>query len=66
MKRSRATPLSVRAARLLARLGRVRGLSDDEKALHALGAAATPEERWQLVQNHLRLFNCSAHSKRKA
>jgi hypothetical protein len=59
-------PLLERAAKMLARLKRVRGMSDDEKSVHALGLAATPEERWQLVQNHLRLFNCSARSKRHA
>ena len=59
-------PLPERAAKMLARLKRVRGMSDDEKSVHALGLAATPEERWQLVQNHLRLFNCSPRSKRKA
>ena len=59
------TPLPIRAKRMLARLKHVRGLSEDEKALHALGLAATPEERWELVQNHLRLFNSSPLSKRK-
>ena len=58
-------PLPVRAKRMLARLKHVRGLSEDEKALHALGLAATPDERWELVQNHLRLFNSSPGSKRK-
>ena len=57
MSRNRPkTPLPIRAKRMLARIKHVRGLSDDEKALHALGLAATPEERWELVQNHLRLF----------
>jgi hypothetical protein len=60
------TPLPQRAARMLARFKHVRGISDDEKSIHALGLAATPEERWQLIQNHLRLFNCSPPSKRKA
>ena len=59
-------PLPERAVKMLARLKRVRGMSDDEKSVHALGLAATPEERWQLVQNHLRLFNCSPRSKRNA
>ena len=59
-------PLPQRAAELLARLKPVRGMTDDEKSVHALGLAATPEERWQLTQNHLRLFNCSPRSKRKA
>jgi hypothetical protein len=60
------TPLPQRAAKMLARLKNVRGLSEGEKSVHALGLAATPEERWQLIQNHLRLFNCSPRSKRKA
>jgi hypothetical protein len=59
------TPLPIRAQRMLARIKDAPGLSEDEKALHALGLAATPEERWQLIQNHLRLFNSSPASKRK-
>ncbi|NBV21067.1 MAG: hypothetical protein EBS05_03980 [Proteobacteria bacterium] len=54
-------PLAMRAKKMLARLKHVRGLSDDEKALHSLGLAATPEERWRLMRNHLRLFNSSTH-----
>jgi len=42
-------PLPERAAK---RLKRVRGMSDDEKSVHALGLAATPEERWKLAHNH--------------
>jgi len=45
-------PLPERAAKMLARLKRVRGMSDGEKSVHALGLAATPEERWQLAHNH--------------
>jgi hypothetical protein len=48
--------LGVRAAGVLKRLHGLRGMSDDEKALFALGIAATPEERWHLVQNHIQLF----------
>jgi len=48
---------------MFARLKHIRGMTDDEKSLHALGLAATPEERWQLTQNHLRLFNYSPRSK---
>jgi hypothetical protein len=59
-------PLPERAAKIFARLKHVRGMSDGEKSVHALGLAATPEERWQLVQNHLRLFNCSPRSRRNA
>ena len=46
-------PLPIRAARVLARMGRPRGMSEDERGLCALGIAATPEERWQLLRNHL-------------
>ena len=67
MKRRRPLPpLPERAGRLLARLKSVRGLSEDEKALHALGLAATPEERWQLVRNHVRLFGSSPRSEPSA
>ncbi|MBE0541163.1 MAG: hypothetical protein IH623_07240 [Verrucomicrobia bacterium] len=65
----RASPkqsLAQRTAKVLARLTSLRGMSDDEKALHALGLAATPEERWKLVRNHIRLFNSSPRSRRKA
>jgi hypothetical protein len=51
---------------MFARLKHVRGMSDGEKSVHALGLGATPEERWQLIQNHLRLFNSSPRSKRSA
>jgi hypothetical protein len=47
-------PLPERAAKMLARLKRVRGMSDDEKSVHALGLAATPEERWELNENFIR------------
>lgn len=67
MKRRRSLPpLPERAARLLARFKSVRWLDEDEKALFALGFAATPEERWKLVRNHIRLFNSSARSKPRA
>src|ERR1039457_800846 len=36
-------PLPERAAKMLARLKRVRGMSDGEKSVHALGLAATPK-----------------------
>lgn len=48
-------PLPVRAARVLARLKRVRGLSDAEKSVHALGLAATPQERWELFEKSLHI-----------
>jgi len=57
-------PLPVRAARVLARLKRVRGLSDAEKSVHALGLAATPQERWELFENSLRSFGYWKRSRR--
>jgi hypothetical protein len=39
---------------MLARLKSVRGLSDADKSVYALGLAATPEERWELVENLIR------------
>jgi hypothetical protein len=48
-KRSRTTLLS-RAARVMRSFKRVRGMTDIEKSFHALGIAATPEERWQINQ----------------
>jgi hypothetical protein len=58
-------PLPVRADRILRRLKTVRGISEDEKALHALGIAATPEERGELVRNYVQLYGCSSHRKYK-
>lgn len=49
-------PLPVRAARMLRRLKRVRGLDDGEKSVHALGLAATPQERWDLFEQSVRSF----------
>lgn len=40
---------------MLARLEHLRGLSDGEKSVHALGLAATPQERWEMFENHARL-----------
>jgi len=50
----RKIPLPVRAARVLRRLKGVRGLSDEEKSVHALGLAATPQERWELFESAVR------------
>ena len=52
--RQKLRPLPVRAARMLARLKSVRGLSDAEKSVHALGLAATPQERWDLFERSVR------------
>lgn len=60
------TPLAIRAKRVLARLKNVRGQSEDEKALHALGIAATPEDRWGLVQAHIRKFGPARITRRTA
>jgi hypothetical protein len=58
-------PLPQRAARMLARLKHVRGMSEDEKSVHALGLAATPEERWQLNENFIRSLGYWKPLKRK-
>ena len=47
-------PLPKRAAAMLKRLKHVRGLSDGEKSVHALGLAATPQERLDLLENYVR------------
>lgn len=57
-------PLPVRAARMLKRLRRVRGLSEAEKSVHALGLAATPQERWELLEQNVRSSNFWKRSKR--
>ena len=51
---ARSLPLAVRAARMLRRLRAVRELSDAEKSVHALGLAATPQERWDLWEQQMR------------
>lgn len=58
-------PLPVRAARVLAKLKHVRGLDDAEKSVHALGLAATPQERWELFENSVRSFGYWKPLKRK-
>ena len=50
----RLRPLAERAAQVLARLKRVRNLSVEEKSVHALGLAATPDERWEIFENFVR------------
>jgi hypothetical protein len=54
-----------RAARMLARLKSVRGLTDAEKSVYALGLAATPEERWELNENFIRSLGYWKPLKRK-
>ena len=55
-----------KVARALAKLRRVRGLSEEEKYLFARSLVATPEERWALHEGFLRshdLFTRSARRK---
>ncbi|HZL78547.1 MAG TPA: hypothetical protein VFC17_06815 [Candidatus Limnocylindrales bacterium] len=59
------TPLPQRAAKMFARLKHLRGMSDGEKSVHALGLAATPEERWQLNENFIRSLGYWKPLKRK-
>ena len=68
MKRAakKKLPLPKRAAAILARLKNVRGLSDDEKSVHALGLAATPQERWDLSENCVRSAGFWRPLKKKA
>jgi hypothetical protein len=39
---------------MLLRLKHVRGLTVEEKSVHAVGLAATPQERWDLFENCVR------------
>jgi hypothetical protein len=41
---------------VLAQLKKVRGLSDAEKSVHALGLAATSQERWEMLESSVRSF----------
>jgi len=50
---------------MFTRLKSVRGMSDGEKSVHALGLAATPEERWELNENFIRSLGYWKSSKRK-
>ncbi|HTD68770.1 MAG TPA: hypothetical protein VK846_19790 [Candidatus Limnocylindria bacterium] len=63
--RKKLPPLPIRAARILARLKHVRGLDDAEKSVHALGLAATPQERWDLFEKSVRSFGYWKPSKQK-
>jgi hypothetical protein len=66
-RKSKRVPNSLprRAARMFARLKGVRGLSDAEKSVYALGLAATPEERWTLNENFVRSLGYWKPLKRK-
>lgn len=59
-------PLPQRAASMLARLKGVRGLTEQEKSVHALGLAATPQERWNLFENFVRSAGYWRPLRRKA
>lgn len=63
--RRKLEPLPVRAAKMLRRLRHVRGLSEEEKSVHALGLAATSEERWDLFVVRMRSFGYWKPLKRK-
>ncbi len=55
-----------KVARALAKLRRVRGLSEEEKYLFARSLVATPDQRWRLHEDFLRshdLFTRSARRK---
>ena len=55
-----------KVARALAKLRRVRGLSEEEKYLFARSLVATPDERWAFHEGFLRshdLFTRSARRK---
>jgi hypothetical protein len=58
-------PLPIRAARVLKKLKHVQGLSEAEKSVHALGLAATPQERRDLLERQVRSFGYWKRSKRK-
>lgn len=64
-RRLSVKPLPERAARVLARLKSVRGLTDADKSVYALGLAATPEERWELAENFIRSLGYWKPSKQK-
>jgi hypothetical protein len=57
--------LPERAAAMLKRLNHVEGLSDQEKSVHALGLAATPQERWDIFERFIRSCGYWTPLKRK-
>ncbi len=58
-------PLPVRAARMLAKLESIKDLDENEKSVHALGLAATPQERWELHETRIRSLGYWKPLKRK-
>lgn len=51
--------------KLLPKLEKMSDLSLKERVLLAQGLAATPEERWEMHENHLRLLGLYSHWDRK-
>ena len=54
-----------KVARVLAKIQRVRGLSEDEKYLFARSLAATPDERWHRHETFLRSHDLYTRSARR-
>ena len=54
-----------KVVRMLKRIRRVPGLSEDERYLFARSLAATPDERWRLHENFLRSHDLYTRSARK-
>lgn len=52
-------------ANMLAKLRRVKHLSEEERYLFARSLAATPDERWQMHENFLRSHDLYTRSARK-
>jgi hypothetical protein len=54
-----------KVARVLKKIRRVHGLSEDEKHLFARSLAATPDERWRMHEDFLRSHDLYTRSARK-
>ena len=54
-----------KTARMLKKLEKIRGLSDEERYLFARSLAATPDERWQFHVNFLRSHGLYRRSDRR-
>jgi len=54
-----------KVARVLKKISKAPGLSQDEKYLFARSLAATPDERWALHENFLRSHGLYTRSARK-
>jgi hypothetical protein len=52
--------------RILKRLEKLRGVSEEERILIARSLAATPDERWRMHEDFLHSFVLSAPPARKA